>query len=66
MTLDDDDEVVLVCMRLPDVSGYPDNLTGLCAVCRHGIYHRPRPPPAAVKVCVRCAAIELAQGKWAL
>jgi hypothetical protein len=59
MLMDHDDEVVLVCMRLPDVSGYPDNLTGLCAACRRGIYHRPRTPPAAVKLCVQCAIAEL-------
>ena len=46
---------LMVCRRLPDTSGFTDNLTSACTRCGHGIYFRPYAPPAVPRICSVCA-----------
>lgn len=46
---------LMVCMRLPDTSGFTDNMTSACTQCGAGIYFRPYAPRRVRRVCTRCA-----------
>jgi hypothetical protein len=50
----DDDELVVVCARITTPLILPDNATGKCSECGHGVQFRPHAPPGR-RLCGECA-----------
>jgi hypothetical protein len=50
----DDDELVVVCARITTPLMLPDNATGKCSDCGHGVQFRPHAPDGR-RLCQECA-----------
>lgn len=55
---------ILACARWTALEPLmlPDNVVGTCAECGQAIQHRPHAPKKMRKVCMQCAAPDLARG----
>jgi hypothetical protein len=55
---------ILACARWTALEQLmlPDNVVAKCAECGHAIQHRPHAPKTMRKVCMICAAPDLADG----